>query len=186
MNGTNFKTIQDKRLMRQHAAEVWALLTESYQEVEGGLNYRSVQQLINTSAAWEITVSEGHLLAVIVFKAKHGLKLVAMAVNRRFKTEAKQALKEMISARLDRCWMELSGSAERFVMNHCDGARYLLDASVVDNLLNKVVQRSSDGYHYYRSILGITKEKVALGTPDIGVEGERKKSGSHGFISGCI
>lgn len=160
------RTVQDKVRMRPYANGVWRILQECYANIEGGLNYSSIQQLIDTSAFWDVSMVNGQVLAATVFKAKRGLKLVAMAVNRQVGEEAKHALKRMILSRLDHCWMELSGAAERFVVRNCDGASYYLDASRAGSLLDTAIQPSADGFHYRRFILGIEKEKIALGTPD--------------------
>ena len=161
------KEVENKQEMRRYADQVWRILEAGYAQVKGGLHYGSLEELIDSSALWDVAVQGGQVLAVTVFKAKRGLKLVAMSLDRAFGEVAKCALQKMVRFRLSMCWMELSGAAERFVMKYCDGERYRLAAAHATELLGKAVRLSHDGFHYSREIMGIEKEKIAIGTPDL-------------------
>lgn len=155
-------TLTTQERMQPYLTQVWALLVESYADVCGGLHFDSPAQLLASTSRWRMVLHHGRVIAVDLFKAKKGWKLVAMATCTRVGKRAKYALRRLIEADLPRCWMELSEKAERFVMTYCGGHRYLIHSSLVPSLLDKNVELApGDGYHYMRPILGITKTKVA-------------------------
>lgn len=154
--------------MQQYCAQVWQLLVASYARVNGGLNYASAEQLIATSARWKLALDGDRVLAVTIYKAKKGLKMVAMAACKQFRDLARRALISMIKADLRHCWMELSEQAELFVLKHCGGHRFLIHSSLVAQLLDQQVEPGDlDGFHYRRTIQGHSKLKIALGTPSL-------------------
>ncbi|MEL4369372.1 hypothetical protein [Shewanella xiamenensis] len=159
-------TITDKQRMQQYLAQVWDLLEKSYADVSGGLHYNEPAELLIDTQRWRLVLYRGHLIALTLFKAKRGWKLVAMATCRQHGKRARNALQRLICADLPRTWMELSERAERFVLCHCGGHKFLIHASLASSLLDKPVERSTeDGYHYQRTIAGLLKTKVIVGTP---------------------
>ncbi|ART83426.1 hypothetical protein CBP31_13010 [Oceanisphaera profunda] len=157
----------DIDMMQSFVAQVWDLLVASYAQVSGGLNFSSKEDLMASSASWKLVLHHSRkVLAVTVYKAKKGLKLVAMATNQLFKDLARNALRLIISADLASCWMELSEQAERFVLKYCNGHRYIIHGSLVARLLDKPISMTDgDGFHYSRAINAQHKTKIALGTP---------------------
>lgn len=157
------KTITTQSEMTVYIDQVWALLVIAYQFVQGGLHYASKEELIADSARWKVTFSNNEVIAVTLFKAKKGLKLIAMATNRNY-SNGKDALKELINSDLPHCWMELSESAEKFVLTQCDGKDYVFNACHAQKLLGKEIE-IENGFHYKRNILGFMKSKIIVGTP---------------------
>ena len=157
--------IDNKDDMNRYSQAVWLLLLKGYKQVKGGLHFKSIEELIATTSVWKLSLSDNTILAVTIFKAKKGLKLVAMSVNQIFKHDAKQALMDLINTSLNHCWMELSERAETFVMRHCNGKHYIINNQLAPKLLNKSIELSHDGYHYSRNILNIKKEKIIIGSP---------------------
>lgn len=152
--------------MQSYCKQVWPLLVESYAKVNGGLNYANAEELISTSARWKLALHGGRVVAVTIYKAKKGLKLVAMAACRHARDQARRALINIIKRDLRHCWMELSEQAEHFVLNYCGGHRFIIHSSLVARLLDKPVSPFElDGFHYRRTIQGQNKLKIALGTP---------------------
>ncbi|MBE9610835.1 hypothetical protein [Chitinilyticum piscinae] len=150
--------------MRHYLEQVWALLEDAYRDVAGGLHFADHAALLDESARWQLALCDGRVLAVTVFKAKKGLKLIAMAAACEL-AGARDALCEMLRRALRQAWMELSGRAESFVMKYCDGHRFLIHGSLIPQLLDKPIEATAaDGYHYVREILQQRKTKIAVGT----------------------
>lgn len=163
---SNIAVFNNAEAMQPWVDQVWNLLEASYAQVEGGLSFASKEDLISSSASWKVALYKRQVIAVTIYKAKKGLKLVAMATSSVFKDLARKALRRIISKDLATCWMELSEQAERFVLKYCNGHRYIIHSSLVTHLLGKpVTVKSTDGYHYEREINSHQKVKIALGTP---------------------
>ena len=162
---TRTLTLQSNRQKNRHINAVWELLEEGYREVKGGLFFSSKEDLLQTTAQWKVVVLNNTVIAVSIYKAKKGLKLVAMTVSKAaaYKKIAVQALVKLIKKDLKSCWMELSEGAERFVMRFAK--EYVVSNSKVASIIEKDVVLSSDGLHYVRTIQNIQKEKILLGTP---------------------
>jgi hypothetical protein len=159
-------TLNTPEQMQKYQAQVWSLLVESYRKVAGGLHFDSVSELVSNTQRWRLVIRHKQVIAVTIFKAKRGWKLVAMATARAAGSRAKNALKRLIESDLLKSWMELSERAETFVLQHCGGHRYLIHASLVANLLGKHIQANNpDGFHYQRQVAGQVKAKVVVGTP---------------------
>jgi hypothetical protein len=162
-NTTTTITLSTKEEKELYVSNVWKILFAAYENVKGGLFFTSKVELISSTSLWKVVVRNGEVIAVTIYKAKHGLKLVALAINNAFKDIAKKALSKIIKADLKKCWMELSEAAERFVMK-LGGDKYILPSHMVAKVINKEIRLSDDGVHYVRNIMGEDKEKVLLGT----------------------
>lgn len=164
---TKTLTLDNKETMQSYLTQVWEILCDSYQTVSGGLHYESPMELIEKSDRWQIMIDNDIVQAVTVYKAKQGWKLVAMGVNHQNISYAKSALAELIKQALHNSWMELSEGAERFVMKHCDGHRYMIHRSIASKLLrNKQLEPSATSqFHYRRKIMNKVKTKILLGSP---------------------
>ena len=160
-------TLQNISQKSHYVDSVWSLLKAGYQNVKGGLFFSSKEELINTTAQWKVIVINHTVIAVSIYKAKKGLKLVAMTAckAKEYKKIAVSALAKLIKKDLKTCWMELSESAEKFVMRFAK--EYVLKNTVAAKILDKEITLSEDGVHYYRTIKNIRKEKVIIGTPTI-------------------
>ncbi|MFM5089863.1 hypothetical protein ACK30K_16695 [Aeromonas caviae] len=159
-------TLTNSRQMQPYLDQVWALLVASYSEVSGGLHYAEPADLLSKTQRWRLVTYRGRVIASTLFKAKRGWKLVAMASCRQHGLRARHALRRLICADLPRAWMELSERAERFVLRCCGGHHYLIHASLAATLLDKPVEPvAEDGYHYRRTVAGLLKAKVIVGTP---------------------
>nr|WP_128810749.1 hypothetical protein [Vibrio alfacsensis] len=163
---THILTLNTQENMTRYQTQVWKILSDSYQTVSGGLHYTSPKALIEESDQWQILVKDGIVLAVTVYKAKQGWKLVAMGIHHQYIPQAKSALAILIKSALNHSWMELSEGAERFVMKHCDGHKYMIHISIANKLLGKFIEPSTTSqYHYKRKIMDKVKTKILLGSP---------------------
>lgn len=158
------RTLKSRKSMKRYGRQVWALLVQAYSKVEGGLNYPSLKDLVQSSAEWKVVLLNNQVVAVTVYKAKKGFKLVAMAASPSKKEEGRQGLIDIISHDLSHRWMELSDAAESFVMKRCGGDRYLISNELANELLEREVLPADTNYHYFREIQKVKKKKVLLGT----------------------
>jgi hypothetical protein len=78
-------------------------LSDAYANVKGGLNFESKQDLIDSNGEWKVVFSGKNIIAITIYKAKNGLKLVAMATNKLFKSIAKKALIKLIKREIKHC-----------------------------------------------------------------------------------
>ncbi|MFT0213941.1 hypothetical protein VQ643_15285 [Pseudomonas sp. F1_0610] len=156
--------IRKAKVMQKYSQAVWELLQANYADVTGGLHYTSIEQLINTSAMWKVALHKKQVVAVTIYKAKKGLKLVALAACQKLKKVACIALSNIIRRDLKSCWMELSERAERFVMLYCGGQDFIISNELAAQILEKQVVCLNNGYHYLREINNQPKSKLLLGT----------------------
>lgn len=160
-------TLREPAEKRAFQQAVWDLLAVAYQEVEGGLYYADLEEMVNTTSEWQIALADGHLIAALLFKAKKGRKMVAFGAtaDSDLRKLGKQALAEMIGSQLGSAWLEVSEKAERFVMG-LGGACYLIENRWAAKLTGKpLLGLCDDGVHYIREICGFAKRKIIVGTP---------------------
>lgn len=164
---TKTLTLNNQADMQRYVDQVWSLLVESYAQVSGGLHFPSAEALMQDTQRWRLVLRRGRVIAVTLFKAKRGWKLVAMATCKMHREFSRRALQCLIKADLHRSWMELSERAEAFVLKHCGGHHFVVHASFAAELLGKpvMIQGVEDGYHYQREVAGLLKSKVIVGTP---------------------
>ena len=156
-------SLKNENEMLKHIDSVWAILEEGYANVKGGLFFKSKSELLKTTVLWKVILFQGNVVAVTIYKAKKGLKLVAMSVSKIFRDIAVTALALLIKRDLKTCWMELSEAAERFVMKN-GGDNFIVPNYLVEKILGKEVCLADDGIHYTRKVMKMNKEKVLLGT----------------------
>lgn len=156
--------IHSKQQMQAWVEPVWQLLCTTYANVEGGLHYESPSALIKDTDSWSVSVRDGQVKAVTIFKHRYGRKLVAFAKAK--SRCSRTALINLLKRALQTGWMEVSGDAEKFIMRECQGSLFILSSSLTHQLLQKPIEPvTGDVYYYYRQIMGQKKLKVALGTP---------------------
>ena len=163
MKDLKIKTVHENKEKMTYIHEVWNILNEGYKKVVGGLHFKSKYDLIIKTHSWKVVCYKGEVIAVTVYKVKRGLKLVALSAGEHFRDIAVAALRRVLKRDLKHCWMELSEAAERFVMS-LGGAKYILPVYIAEKVLEKEIHPAEDGAHYIRTIMGIKKEKVLLGT----------------------
>ena len=164
MKNTITMILNKKEKQIKYIDKVWNLLSNAYQKVKGGLLFKSKEELINTTVEWKVVIYKNNIVAVTVYKAKKGLKLVAMATNQEYREISLSSLGNIIKNDLKSCWMEISESAEKFVMRN-GGEQYKINNELVPTILDKNIKLSADGFHYFRTIANLNKEKIIVGTP---------------------
>lgn len=159
-------TLKKENERQKYLDQVWVLLQKAYENVEGGLLFESQLDLLASTCLWKIVVSSNKVIAVTVYKAKKGLKLVAMSACKECKKVSIKMLANIIKQDLKKCWMELSEKAEEFVLKIV-GMEYALSNTSVAKVLEKEIILCEDGIHYIRKIKHLKKQKILLGTPQI-------------------
>jgi len=146
--------------------EVYELLKVAYERVEGGLHFADKDDLVISTDLWRVVYYEAAIVGVIIYKAKRGLKMVAMAINhcieKRIKRYTKEFLGWVLRSSLAKSWMEVSESLERFILQN-GGINHLIPNHLARSLTGKDIKVLSDGYHYQREIQGIIKTKIIIG-----------------------
>ena len=145
---------------------LWQLLAHSYARVAGGLHFASPEALLAESGRWRLAVDGDQLVAAAVYKRKKGWKLSALGTSGDHRRTGRAGLQQIIREDLPHSWMEVSEGAERFVLEHCGGDRFLIHNGLVPSLLGiHEIEPANDGFHYQRQICGLHKSKIALGSP---------------------
>ena len=153
------------------ADEIFSLLYKAYQNVKGGLHFASADELISKTAVWKVIYFESTIVGVVIYKAKKGIKMVALALSTELSRPLQKHTKTMLSylfkLTFNHTWMEVSEGAERFIVKN-GGGRYFLSNKMASRLTGKeILGLCEDGYHYKRLINGVVKTKVILGNPKL-------------------
>jgi len=147
--------------------EVFSLLQKAYQNVKGGLHFVDKDALIHTTSQWKVIYLDEKVVGVVIYKAKKGLKMVAMGIANdigMFRRYVKRMLSELFLVTFGKSWMEVSEGAERFLLK-IGGERFVIPNSYARELTGKdILSLDDDGKHYYREINGVVKRKIILGT----------------------
>ncbi|MBF0583228.1 MAG: hypothetical protein HQL80_03215 [Magnetococcales bacterium] len=158
-----FSDESTKNLFKQ---SVWNLLEVAYSSVKGGLNFENIDAMVNETYKWILGFDQDKLLCVILSKKKSGEKIVAIGVtdNPNLRNRAKTLLATVLATILKRAWIEVSENAERFILKHV-GEGQVVPNYLAERLTKKPIKSlCSDGYHYVRTICGIEKTKLIVGT----------------------
>jgi len=149
--------------------DIYDILYTSYKNVKGGLHFSSKDELIIKTDAWRVIYYDAKIVGVVIYKAKQGLKMVAMGIHtiieKNMRYIAKQTLINIFKFTFSHTWMEVSEAAEKFILKN-GGDNFLLPNRLAQQLTGKkILELCEDGYHYKREINGIIKTKVMIGTP---------------------
>jgi len=147
--------------------DVYTLLAKAYENVAGGFLFANKDELIIKTDTWEVFYYEGNVIGVVLYKAKKGLKMVALAIDsssKHLQNYAKKMMSCFFKLTFSKTWMEVSEAAEKFIRKH-GGEQFLIPSIYAKELLGKDVELCNDGFHYTRVINGIVKTKVIIGTP---------------------
>jgi len=151
--------------------EVYSILENAYRDVKGGLHFQSCDDLLLNTAMWKVIYSDTTIVGVIIYKAKQGLKMVAMGLSsnlkRSYNNIVKQTLVHLFKLTFSYTWMELSEGAEKFILKH-GGSKYILPNHLAKELTKKeIIELCDDGVHYKRVIKGVVKTKIIVGNPKL-------------------
>jgi len=150
------------------ADEVYSLLFKAYRHVKGGLHFLSPDELISKTSQWRVLYLDCNIVGVIIYKAKRGLKMVAMAISDSLdyslRTHIKTMLSHIFQISFRNSWMEVSEGAEKFILK-VGGEKFIISNTLAFQLTKKnILSLDNDGIHYYREINGVIKRKLIIGT----------------------
>lgn len=154
-------TLSEKK---RYVEEVFSMLSASYKNVEGGLLYRSGEELLSKqNNVWKLLFnSDNEPQVIIIWKeTEFGRKMTACGCTQT--KVSKQMLLEELHQDLERgnIWAEVSDKIEHW-LNRCRVPK--LSIEVAKELLkDKHLIPLEDGYHYKREIQGFVKQKVIFG-----------------------
>ena len=148
--------------------DVFTILQDTYRDVKGGLHFKSKDDLISTTDLWKVIFLEETIVGIIIYKAKKGLKMVALGIANFLERKSQSFIKTMFShifkLTFSNTWMEVSEDVEKFIIKH-GGKRFFIQNSLATQLTGKkILSLHEDGYHYTREINGVMKTKVIVGT----------------------
>lgn len=148
--------------------DIFSLLKNAYKDVKGGLHFVSKDDLISSTSLWKVIYFDENIVGVVIYKAKQGLKMVALGIAKISDREIKHSIKTMLSfifkQTFSNTWMEVSEGVEQFIIKN-GGERFLIHNTLAKKLTSKnIISLDDDGYHYTRNINGIVKRKVMIGT----------------------
>jgi len=148
--------------------DVFTILQNAYKNIQGGLHFKDKDDLINKTDLWKIIYLDETIVGVIIYKAKKGLKMVALGIasflNKKSKFLIKTMLSNIFKLTFSNTWMEVSEGVEKFILKH-GGEGFLIKNTFANHLTGKVIlSLDEEGYHYKREINGVVKTKVMIGT----------------------
>ncbi|MBL0708247.1 MAG: hypothetical protein JJW00_04290 [Sulfurimonas sp.] len=148
--------------------DVFAILQDAYKNVKGGLNFEDKDHLIQNTSLWKVIYLDEVIVGVIIYKAKKGLKMVALGISsfltKKYNKYIKKLFSHIFKSTFRYTWMEVSEGVEHFIIKN-GGKSFLLKNTLATQLTGKqILALDDDGYHYKREINGVVKSKVIIGT----------------------
>lgn len=149
----------------QYAEEVWNLLQKSYEKIGGFKSAASVEELISDSGLWKLVVRSGKVTAVSIYKDKHGRKTIAGGSDGTVQGKNDYFMITKDDIKLHRSWSEVSGAIEHLMKKYGGTPVESKYAELLTG--KKIIDFSSDGYHYTRLIAGRPHEKIIYGVVEL-------------------
>lgn len=151
----------------KYGKEVWDILQKSYASIGGFHSANNIEELIRDSYLWKMNRKNGKIVAVRIYKDKHGRKSIAAGTDG--SEEGKKALFMTMrdDVKLGRSWGEVSGKMEGILIKKFN-AQPVPNKYAEKILGKKIMKLNPDGYHYTRLIGGHPHEKVILVGNDVG------------------
>lgn len=156
--------------------DVYSILFNAYKNVEGGLHFKDKDELLLKTNLWKIIYLDAEIVGVLIYKAKKGLKMVAIGLSSFLSKDLQHSVKKMLASIFQltfaSTWMEISEGVERFVLKYV-GKNFFIKNEQAQLLTGKeIVSLDDDSYHYYRIINGILKRKIMIGTANFYNKGD--------------
>lgn len=148
--------------------DVFAILEDAYKNVKGGLGFKSRDELITKTSLWRVIYLNDTIVGVVIYKAKRGLKMVALGIatflNKISTSHVKIKLITIFKNSFATSWMEVSEGVERFVLKN-GGDKFVVNNTLATMFTGKeILSLNPNGYHYTREINGVVKSKLIVGT----------------------
>lgn len=157
----HFVNLFDEDSKKKYADQVWEILQQSYSKVGGFHSAASVEELIAKTGMWKLTVRNGHVYAVSLYKDHLGRKSIASGTDGSDigKSDYNRIKREDLS--LQRAWAEVSGAPEALLKRA--KAQPIPNTFAASLTGKEILELNPDGYHYTRLISGHPHEKIIYG-----------------------
>jgi hypothetical protein len=151
----------DNSAKQKYADQVWQIMQKSYEKIGGFHSADDIDDLIDKTGLWKLSVRNGHVYAAVLYKDHLGRKSIASGTD-----GSEQGKRDYFSIKredvqLKRAWAEVSGPAESVMKK--------LGAKPIPNYLasaltgKEILSKDEDGYHYSRMISGHEHTKIIYG-----------------------
>ena len=162
----SFYNLFTKDEFEVYADDVFALMQESYKDVGGLLNIKTVDDLMAEGDFWKLVVRNGHVYAAAVYKkTQYGRKAKLMGTDgsAQGKKDLLTIMSEDVREVSRGAYYEVSEAPEHILKTKFGMTP--IPVEDVPKIINKSVTPTGDGYHYKRDVGGLVKEKILLGNP---------------------
>lgn len=162
----------DDTLKNKYKEEAYSILQDAYQSVGGlkGNGFESPDDMVENIPFWKLSIREGKVNAILMYKDKHGRKRVAMATDGSKK--AKEDLAKMLidEYKTKRAYAEISDNSLRFHKKILGDELDTIsipseDAMEILNDPEKTRIIDDEPYEYLRLINGTWVTKRMVGNP---------------------
>jgi hypothetical protein len=146
------------------------MVQNAYRPLGGiqGSGFESVDDMVAKIPMWKLSVKQGKLRAVVLYKDKNGRKLVAVATDN--SPAGKRNLVEILKIEFQRSYSEISGPLLKFVKRNLpeliDEFGFTFDqAREISTMNGDTIEPVDDSnMEYIRNIHGEPHRKLMLGT----------------------
>lgn len=167
----SFKNLFDKdsEERKKYAGEVWNILQTSYAKIGGikGNGFRSIDDMIASIPFWKLSIRNGTVTAVAMYKDTNGRKRVAIGTNGTPQGKADIANILVADMRQYRAYAEVSDASLAFIkkqFSEQEMAKYFVPVEVVKSKVFPYDEiRPVSKFSYMRLIGNEWKEKVMIG-----------------------
>jgi hypothetical protein len=151
----------DEPTKRQYVDVIWDMLDNTYNKLGGFKSSPDKEHLITDTSLWKIIRKGGKIIAVKIYKDRHGRKSIGSAHDGT--PQGKSELIKMVidDIRYKRMWGETSHGMEKFYIKQ--GLEPLPNKYAEKILEKPILSLDSDGIHYTRMIQGLPHVKVIYG-----------------------
>lgn len=163
--------LKDTDLRKQYVDEVWEILQISYKKMGGikGSGFQNKEDMIKKIPFWKLSVRDGKVQALAMYKDKKGRKRVAIGTNRT--EQGKSDLADLLTSeyKTGRAFGEVSGPSLRFIQSlysEKELKKFTIPFDVVKKMMPDDEFKQIDKYSYERMIGGEWHEKLMLGNPN--------------------
>jgi hypothetical protein len=147
----HFVNLFDEDSKKKYADQVWDILQKSYASVGGFHSAASTEELIAKTGLWKLTVRNGKVFAVSLYKDHLGRKSIASGTDG----------SDQGKSDYNRIKREVSGAPEALLRR---AKATPIPNTFAEVLTGKaIMELDPDGFHYTRLIAGHPHQKIIYG-----------------------
>jgi len=150
--------------IKKYIDDIWDILQRSYKDIGGFATASSKEDLISKTGFAKLVRRNGRIVAVSLYKDKHGRKAIAGGSDGTDQGIAD--LKKILydDMKQQRAWAEASGAVEHLLTKY--GGVPISNEYAEELLGKQILSKDPDGYHYTREIGGKPYKKIIIGYLD--------------------